>query len=242
MLTMGAKVGISFAFEPIVGNRLRLGDSRPPYLPFPFQKAALLMPCLRHTSSDFAPASCWRRMAMIFYIRPMPVKGIVGQLAQGTDGLGPGALAGYFPRSARDVCYDYHSSEKILSLWECERHQFMKLPRETKPALWGAVAGAVVLAIVGFTWGGWVTGGTADQMARQQADAAVVTALAPICVENFQQQPDAVANLTALKETSTYQQAGFIERGGWATMAGSERPHSGTARACADMLKGLSVQ
>jgi alpha/beta superfamily hydrolase len=125
---------------------------------------------------------------------------------------------------------------------EPERFFIMKFPRETKPAVWGAVAGAVAMTIVGFSWGGWVTGGTAGQMAKTQADAAVVAAIAPICVENFQQQPDAVANLAALKETSTYQQAGFIEKGGWATMAGAERPHSGTARACAEMLRSLTVQ
>ncbi len=34
------------------------------------------------------------------------------------------------------------------------------------PGLWGAVGGAIVLAIVGFAWGGWVTGGTAQEMAE----------------------------------------------------------------------------
>ncbi len=118
----------------------------------------------------------------------------------------------------------------------------MKLPPETKPALWGAVGGAVAIAIIGFTWGGWVTGGTADQMAKKEAAAAVVVALAPICVEKFQQQPDAVANLTALKATSSYQQAAFIEKGGWATLAGSDKPFSGTAKACAEMLNKLTPQ
>jgi hypothetical protein len=42
---------------------------------------------------------------------------------------------------------------------------------QLKPALWGAVAGAGALAIVGFTWGGWVTGGKADVLARQQVEA-----------------------------------------------------------------------
>ena len=46
---------------------------------------------------------------------------------------------------------------------------------------WGAVGGAIALAIVGFSYGGWVTGGTAQQMAQQRSDAAVVAALAPIC-------------------------------------------------------------
>ena len=116
------------------------------------------------------------------------------------------------------------------------------MPPEVKPALWGAVGGAIALAIVGFTWGGWVTGGTADQLAKKQAEVAVVAALAPICVENFQQQPDSEASLTALKATSSYQQAAFIEKGGWATMAGSDKPYAGTAKACAEMISKLTPQ
>jgi pimeloyl-ACP methyl ester carboxylesterase len=142
------------------------------------------------------------------------------------------------------VCYDDlatgnffpSASKKVRSM------KLPRLPSETKPALWGALAGAIAVAVVGFSWGGWVTAGTADQLAKKEPDAAVVMALAPICVENFQRQPDAVANLAALKETSSYQQARFIENGGWATMPGAESPHTGTARACANMLRSLTVQ
>lgn len=119
----------------------------------------------------------------------------------------------------------------------------MNIPPQTKPALWGAVGGAAVLAIVGFTWGGWVTGGTASDMAKKEADVAIARVLAPICVENFQQQADAAANLSAFKAvTGTYQQTAFIEKGGWATMAGSDKPHSGAAKACAEMLIKLTTQ
>jgi hypothetical protein len=38
-----------------------------------------------------------------------------------------------------------------------------RLPENTSPFLWGAAAGAVALAIVGFNWGGWVTGNSADK-------------------------------------------------------------------------------
>jgi hypothetical protein len=31
-----------------------------------------------------------------------------------------------------------------------------------KPAIWGAVLGSVFTMIVGFSWGGWTTGGTAE--------------------------------------------------------------------------------
>lgn len=115
----------------------------------------------------------------------------------------------------------------------------MKIPADTKPALWGAVVGAIVLAVIGFTWGGWMTGGSATEMANKQAETAVIAVLAPICVEQFQQQPDSAAQLAALKETATYKQADFIEKGGWATMVGSEKPALGTARACAKMLNSL---
>ena len=76
----------------------------------------------------------------------------------------------------------------------------MKIPVETKPVLWGVVGGAIAMAIVGFTWGGWVTGGTAEAAASQRASSAVVVALAPICVEKFQHATDVPTNLAALKK------------------------------------------
>jgi hypothetical protein len=57
--------------------------------------------------------------------------------------------------------------------------------------LWGAAAGAVALAIVGFSWGGWSTAsGTAKRV-----DAAVVTALIPACVKDVMADPEAAAEL-----------------------------------------------
>src|ERR1700674_2396203 len=78
------------------------------------------------------------------------------------------------------------------------RRKLMQVPSEVKPALWGAVGGAIALAIVGFSWGGWVTGSTANELANKRADSAVVAALTPICVENFLHAADATANLVAL--------------------------------------------
>ena len=58
--------------------------------------------------------------------------------------------------------------------------------RPTKTAVfWACVASAVVTMILGFTWGGWVTGGTARSMAEAAGADAVVTRLAPICVVQF---------------------------------------------------------
>ena len=105
--------------------------------------------------------------------------------------------------------------------------------------LQGAAAGAIATLIVGFYWGGWVTGGTAKEMVQRGSSAAVVSALSPICVDKFQRSAEAVSNLTELKKVSSYQQGSFIEKGGWATMPGNERANSSVAEACANMLSNL---
>ena len=38
----------------------------------------------------------------------------------------------------------------------------MNSPEWLKPGIYGALIGAVFVGVVGFTWGGWVTGGTAN--------------------------------------------------------------------------------
>jgi hypothetical protein len=117
----------------------------------------------------------------------------------------------------------------------------VKLPVETKPALWGAAAGAIVLGIVASTWGGWISGATADQRAKDAADKAVVVALAPICADKFQHQADVGTRLTELKKVSSWQQGSFIEKGGWATLPGQQTPRSSVASACADILNGQKL-
>ena len=48
----------------------------------------------------------------------------------------------------------------------------------TKKVVFWAILGAIVLTmIVGFGWGGWVTGGTAQAMGETMADDAVVQRL-----------------------------------------------------------------
>lgn len=114
----------------------------------------------------------------------------------------------------------------------------MKIPVETKPALWGAAAGAVALAIVGFNWGGWVTGGKAESMAATRANDAVVAALAPGCVAKFEGASDAAANKVALGALQSWTQGEYVEKGGWAAYAKGAPADRVTAvaKACAEML------
>jgi hypothetical protein len=102
----------------------------------------------------------------------------------------------------------------------------------------GIAGGAIAAAIVRFSWGGWVTGGKADAQATQRANAAVVLALAPVCVERFQRATDVSANLAALKKVDSWSQGDFVEKGGWATAPGSKPPEqlSAVAKACALLL------
>jgi hypothetical protein len=112
-----------------------------------------------------------------------------------------------------------------------------QLPAQTSPFVWGAICGAIALAIVGFNWGGWVTGGTAEKLAAARAEASMLASLVPICVAQFQKGPDAKGSLAALKEVKSWEQGGYVLTGGWATMPGTGgEPNREVAAACAEIL------
>jgi hypothetical protein len=58
-----------------------------------------------------------------------------------------------------------------------------------KRLLQGIAIGVALTVIVGFNWFsygfGWTLGGTAEKMALQRVDAALVAAYTPVCVEKF---------------------------------------------------------
>jgi dienelactone hydrolase len=112
----------------------------------------------------------------------------------------------------------------------------MNIPEWLKPGLQGAAVGAVALAIVGFSWGGWVTGGTATKMASDHARLEVVAALVPICIEQSSMDPQVVETLAKLKDASSYQRSKMLMNVGWATMPGSSDPSYDVASACMEKL------
>ena len=100
-----------------------------------------------------------------------------------------------------------------------------------------AAVGVVASMVIGFSWGGWMTGGTANKLAADQADTAVMAALTPVCVEKFMQNSDAKANLAILQKISTnWEQGQYLEKGGWATRPGATSTDYQLARACAEKL------
>jgi hypothetical protein len=103
--------------------------------------------------------------------------------------------------------------------------------------LQGIAIGAVASTGIGFSWGGWVTDSTANGLATERADTAVIAVLAPICMEKFLQNGDAKANLAVLQKiSSNWEQGDYLEKGGWATPPGSTSPDYHLARACAEKL------
>jgi len=113
----------------------------------------------------------------------------------------------------------------------------MKIPTWTKPAIVGAIAGAVVTMILGFSQGGWYTGGSAERLASQRSEAAVVEALTPICVSQSKLDPESVAKLAQLVAMKTsYEQRDFVMKAGWATMPAAAQPDRDLASACAEVL------
>ena len=119
-----------------------------------------------------------------------------------------------------------------------ERPEILRGDSPTR-LLQGAAVGAIATLFVGFYWGGWVTGGSAKEMVQRSSSSAVVAALSPICVDKFQHSAEAAMNMVELKKVSSYQQGPFIEKGGWATLPGSDNANSAVARACAERLSNL---
>jgi hypothetical protein len=112
----------------------------------------------------------------------------------------------------------------------------MQTPEWLKPALYGAAGGALALAVVGFNWGGWVTGGTARQMAADQSRADVVTALSLICVDQSKRDPQLVERVAAIKAASSWTRGELVMKNGWATMPGTTESNSQVARDCAEKI------
>jgi hypothetical protein len=112
----------------------------------------------------------------------------------------------------------------------------MQIPVWLKPGLWGAAAGAVAISIIGFSQLGWSTAGTADRMAQERADMAVVAALVPFCVTKAQQDPDHAVLAKFQTEQSSYSRSDLVMKAGWATLGSAKFGDNALARACSDKL------
>jgi hypothetical protein len=114
--------------------------------------------------------------------------------------------------------------------------RFAAYKASKKVLFWSWVGVAVLTMVVGFTWGGWVTGGAATKQAKTAAEDAVAQLAADVCYTRFMNAPDVQTSLTALKEEKSYARKSFVEKGGWVTIGGHDKPTAGAAEICADKL------
>ena len=116
-------------------------------------------------------------------------------------------------------------------------HRFQNYQPSKTILVWACVGTAIATMIIGFGWGGWVTGGGSRTMATAAAQEAHTQLASAICVQRFMAAPDSAARLVELKAIpEIYKKRQFIEAGGWATMPGQTAADSRGAEGCAATL------
>lgn len=100
----------------------------------------------------------------------------------------------------------------------------------------GMGIGAVAAIAIGFSWGGWSLQSSADKMAKNQADAAVVAALAPVCADKFRSMPDAAARQVALTQADSWKRRDEFPKE-FVTLPGESYPNSALVDACYQILQ-----
>jgi hypothetical protein len=116
------------------------------------------------------------------------------------------------------------------------RDDIMNTPEWLKPGLYGVACGAIAVAVIGFNWGGWVTGGTARQMATDQSRTDMVVALTSICLDQAKRDPQLAERVALLKAASIYERSDIVMKNGWATMPGASEGNRPVATACANKV------
>ncbi len=114
----------------------------------------------------------------------------------------------------------------------------MTPPEWLKPGIYGALIGAAFVGIVGFSWGGWMTGSGAEKMATEMAQDSVIAALVPFCLDMSRTDNERIAKLATIREASSFQRRDAVMETGWATMPGSDGPNRDLAQAC---IEGLDL-
>jgi hypothetical protein len=106
--------------------------------------------------------------------------------------------------------------------------------------IWSCVGCIIATVILGFAWGGWVTGGTAAEMAANAAEDARTEVAAAVCVNKFVASANAGAQLTTLKDASSWERDGLVEEGGWSTIPGLDKLDD-VAEVCAERLVAMEA-
>lgn len=113
----------------------------------------------------------------------------------------------------------------------------MTFPEWTKPILYGVLGGAIAVSILGFTYGGWTTSGTAQDMAQDHANKAVTSAMVPVCLDMSASDPERAEKLASVQDASGFGRRRAMMETGWATLPGTDTPNNDLAAACIEGLE-----
>ncbi|NGM47581.1 hypothetical protein G5B31_18760 [Rhodobacter sp. SGA-6-6] len=108
----------------------------------------------------------------------------------------------------------------------------MNTPEWLKPGLIGALAGGISVAILGFSWAGWMTSSSADNMARSMSAKQVTEAFVPVCVGMSTTDPARLTKLETITGTPLSGRRDALMQTGWATLPGATAPDRDLATAC----------
>jgi hypothetical protein len=112
----------------------------------------------------------------------------------------------------------------------------MKIPAATKPALWGALGGAIAMTVFGFSMLGWHGDRGAREMAAASARDAVTAAMVPFCVAKAQADDDPARLAKLRAETSSYSRSELVRSAGWSSLPGGQGGDFALATACSEKL------
>lgn len=100
----------------------------------------------------------------------------------------------------------------------------------------GAFAGFLATVVIGFNWGGWTLGSTAEDNATRRVNTALVEVYSPVCVERFEHQANIEVKWAELTQVDYWRRDDYIKDSGFATPPGSTSPNARIADACAEAL------
>ena len=107
---------------------------------------------------------------------------------------------------------------------------------KVKLGFWSSLGGAIFAMLIGFNYGGWMTTGSAEAMAKESVATAIAERLGTICLAQLNRDAAKTQKLSEMKTTDPWEMGRFIEKQNWAIMPGAEKPESGVAEACAQQF------
>lgn len=106
---------------------------------------------------------------------------------------------------------------------------------------WSSVGIVIATMIIGFSWGGWVSGSTARFLAADAAKDARAQLVASVCVQRYVSGDRFASRLATLKEASSWDREDLIAKGTWTDLPGIEEPVANAADLCASRLAEMDA-